>query len=188
MNQNIRENNERQAKEEYAIILDVLINNQSFKDSEVAQAIGTTSYTLLELVPKAGVILKTGQRVYIGEDKREEIQYIKRAITEDKLSGSARTELLFTLTEIVQGKEDFFVNFINTAGPITIRKHSLESIPGIGKKHLRDLLDERDSKPFENFENIKERCHFLADPAKSIAQKILNEIEGTEEFKIFVRR
>ena len=178
----------RQSKEEHAIILDIIINNQSFKESEIAQALGTTNYTLLELVPKTGVLLKSGQKVYIGDDKREEIQYIKRAISSDKLTGSAKTELLFTLTEIVNEKEEEFVKFMNTAGPITIRKHSLESIPGIGKKHLRDLLEERDIKPFESFSDIKDRCHFISDPAKAIAQKIQNEIEGVEEFRIFVRR
>ena len=176
-------------KEEYAIVLDVVLGSpNSFKDNEVAQALGTTNYTLLELVPKPGVILKNGQRVYIGEGKREEIQYIKRALFPNKLSGTAKSELLFTLIDIINEKEEEYVNFFNTAGPITIRKHSLELVPGIGKKHLGDLIYERDTKPFESFADITQRCPFIADPAKAIAQRIMDEIEGNDDFKFFLRR
>lgn len=187
--QNRHQKEKQQTKEEYAIILDVVLGSpNSFKDSEIAQAIGTTSYTLLELVPKNGVILKTNQKVYIGEGKREEIQYIKRAIWPDKLTGAAKSELIFAVTEIVNSREEEYVKFFNMAGPITIRKHSLELVPGIGKKHLKDLIDERDTKPFESFEDIKQRCSFIADPAKAIAQRIMGEIEGLDDFKFFIRR
>lgn len=183
------ENNEIKTKEEYAIILDIIMDSpNSFKDTEIAQALGTTNYTLLELVPKQGVLLKNGQKVYIGDGKRDEIQYIKRALYPNKLSSGAKSELEFALKEIIEDREEEFVKFFNTAGPITIRKHSLELVPGIGKKHLQDLIYERDTKPFTSFADIKERCHFIADPAKAIAQRIMIEIDGTDDFKFFTRK
>ena len=176
-------------KEEYAIVLDVVLDNQkSFKDDEVAQALGTNGYTLLELVPKQGVILKSGEKLYIGEGKRDEVQFIKRALKPKDLSGSASSELKYALMDIIDEKEDQYVNFFNTAGPITIRKHSLELIPGIGKKHLTELLDERDEKPFESFKDIKERCPFLSEPQSSIAQRIIKELEGDEDFRLFTKK
>ncbi len=184
-----RERKEQGPKEEFAIILDVVLDEkQSFKDNEIAQAVGTTNFTLLELVPKQGVILKSGQKVYIGDGKREEIQYIKRSLFPDKLSGTAKSEILFTLMDIIDEREEEFINFFNNAGPITIRKHALELVPGIGKKHLKDLLEERDTRRFENFKDISERCHFLADPQKALAQRILTELEGEDEVRLFARR
>jgi putative nucleotide binding protein len=176
-------------KEEFAIILDVIIENQSsFKDNELAQAIGLTNFTLLELVPRPSVILKTGDKVYIGDGKRDEVQYIKRIIHFDKLSSSSKAELEFILIDIINEREEEFVNFFNMAGPITIRKHSLELIPGIGKKHLKDLIEERESKKFESFEDIKSRCQFLADPQKAICNRILFEMENKEDIKLFIRK
>lgn len=177
-------------KEEYAIILDVVLDSKgtSFKENEIAQAIGTNTYVLLELVPKPGIILKTNQKVYIGEGKREEIQYIKRTLYPTKLTGSAKSELLFAITEIVKEREKEYVEFFNKAGPISLRKHSLELVSGIGKKHLKELLEERTAKPFENFEDIKKRCTFLPEPAKAIAQRIQDEIEGKDELKFFTRK
>lgn len=190
MRPNYRDNKEQQqVKEEYAIVLDVVLSGQnSFKDNETVQAIGTNNFTLLELVPKQGVILKSGDKVYIGEGKRDEIQYIKRSLFFDKLSASGKSELLFIITDIVNSKEEYYVNFFNNAGPITIRKHSLELVSGIGKKHLTELLEERHVKPFESFEDIKQRCPYLPDPAKAIAQRILNEFDGKDEFKFFLRK
>jgi len=178
-----------QLKEEFAIILDIISDNSnSFKSNDIIQAIGTTTYTLLELVAKEGVTLRPGQKVYIGEDKRDEIQYIKRTLTPDKLSGSANSELLFTLIDIVEDKEEYFIKFFNLGGPITIRKHAFELIPRIGKKHLRDLIDERNKRPFKDFKDIEERCPYLSEPSKAIAQRILIEIEGEDDFKFFTRK
>lgn len=177
------------AKEEYAIVLDVVLDNQqSFKDDEIAQAIGTSSFTLLELVPKQGVLLKNGDKVYIGEGKREEIQYIKKTLKVEDISGSAHSELKFTLMDLIDEKEEQFVTFFNRAGPITIRKHSLELIPGIGKKHLKDLLEERDEGDFTSFANLKERCTFLGEPQKAIAERIIKELEGEEDFRLFTKK
>jgi len=177
-------------KEEFALILDIIENdsNNSFKKDRTVQAIGFLKYTLLELVPKHDAILKVGQKVYIGEDKRDEIQYIKRIIDVDKLSSSSKSELVFTIEDIVEEKEKDFVNFFNFGGPISIRKHSFELIPRIGKKHLKDLLEERNNGEFTSFKNIEERCPYLNDLIKAISQRILEEIEGEDDFKFFTRK
>jgi putative nucleotide binding protein len=175
-------------KEDYAIILDVMDNKSSFKDTTIAQALGYNTYTLFELVPKLGVDLKPGQKVYIGDGKRDEIQYIKRVLYPDKLSGTASSELIYVLMDIIDEKEEVFVNFFNTGGPISLRRHSLEIVPGVGKKHLKTLLDMREDNPFKSFKDIKERCSFLPDPQKAIAERIISEIEGNTDHKFFLRR
>lgn len=176
-----------QIKEEFAIVLDIVVNSGKYSDSTSIQAIGTTTFTLLELVPKNGAEIRIGDKVYIGDGKREEIQFIKKSLKIDELSGSSKAELEFILQDIINQREEDFIKFFNQTGPITIRKHSLELIPGIGKKHLNDLLEER-FKPFESFEDLKTRCHFFTDPQKALAQRIIKEIEDPEEFKLFTRK
>ena len=175
-------------KEEYAYVLDVVSVGGSFSSNEVVQAIGETSFTLFELIPRPGVNVRSGQRVYIGDGKRDEIQYIKRILFMDKLSSDAASELPFIIADIVKGKEEYFVKFFNTAGAMSIRRHALEIIPGIGKKYLKDLLEVRDEKPFESFVDIKTRCPFLSDPVKAISERIVAEMEGETDIKFFVRR
>src|SRR3989344_9088134 len=84
-------------REEQAIILDFLPYGYPFEEgalkTPIAQALGTTHLTLLELVPKKGVFLQPYKEVYIGEGKREEIHHIKGRIGLDKLTTTARNEL-----------------------------------------------------------------------------------------------
>lgn len=185
---NSKKNNKKEApREEYAIILDVYSPSQ-FSDEINVQAIGSTQFTLLELAPKEGVELKMGDKVYIGEGRRDEIQFIKRAIWPDKLTQDAKAELEYVVNDIIKEQEEKFVSFFNNAGAITIRKHSFELIPGIGKKHLKELLYQRDEKYFESFEDIEKRCSFLGNPIKAITLRIIEEMNNQEDFKLFVRK
>ncbi|MFT4243918.1 MAG: DUF655 domain-containing protein [Candidatus Woesearchaeota archaeon] len=174
-------------REEYAIVLDVYSPSQ-FKDELNVQAIGTTQFTLLELIPKPEASIKMGDKVYIGDGKRDEIQFIKRAIWPDKLTPDANAELEYVIYDIVKEKEEQFVSFFNNIGAITIRKHALELIPGVGKKYLKQILEQRDDKFFENFQDLEKRCSFLGDPIKAIVQRIIQEMNNQEDFKLFVRK
>lgn len=176
-------------KDEYAIILDVISDNSNnYKSNDTIQAIGTKTYALLELVAKPGVEISNGDKVYIGDGKRDEIQFIKKALSPNKLSASAKSEILFTIQDIIDEREEEYINFLNVAGPITIRQHAFELIPGIGKKHLMELIQERDSKKFSSFKEVKDRCSYLADPQKLFATRILDEIKGNTEHKFFIIR
>lgn len=182
------ENKKPNVTEDFAIVLDVITANNGFGVSYTVQAIGFNTFVLFELIPKKGVDIDSGEKVYIGDGKRDKIQYIKRVLYYDKLSGSANSELYYALLDIIDEKEDFFVNFFNTAGPISLRRHALEIIGGIGKKHLTSLLDIRNEKPFESFEDIKKRCVFIQEPKKLIADRIVDELKGTADMKFFVKK
>ncbi len=178
-------------KEEYAIILDYLPNGYpldtrpSHKKTPIAQAIGKEYFILLELVPKKGVSLQSSQEVYLGEGKREEIHHILGRINLNKLTQTARTELDFILDKLVDAYEKRFVEFFSTCGPINTRRHYLELIPGIGKKHMWEILEARKEKPFESFEDIRKRVKLLPDSKQSVIKRILMEINNEDKHKIF---
>src|SRR3989344_4632184 len=179
------------AKEEHAIILDYLPNGYPLdtrpvhKKTAIAQAIGKEHFVLLELVPKKGISLQTNQEVYLGEGKREEIHHILGRIPLSKLTQTARAELEIVLDKLIDTHEKRFVDFFSTAGPINARRHYLELIPGIGKKHMLEIIEARKEKPFESFEDIKERVKLLPDPKHSVLKRILMEIDNEDKHKIF---
>lgn len=179
-------------KEEYVVVLDYLQHGYSedsrpfHKKEAIVQAIGRDHFVLLELVPMEGVFLKPYDEVYIGEGKRDKIAYIKSGITPDKLTQTARTELPFVIEKLIDQKADRFVNYYNTAGPISLRSHQLELLPGIGKRHAKELLAEREKAPFKDFEDIKQRVTSIPDPKKAIVQRILMELEGADRYRLFL--
>ena len=65
--------------------------------------------------------------------------------------------------------------------------HSLELLPGVGKKHLTALLDARDDKPFESFGDITNRVPLLQDPVKLLTERVLIELKGESRFYILTR-
>ncbi|HEX3014641.1 MAG TPA: DUF655 domain-containing protein [Methanobacterium sp.] len=175
--------------EEYAIILDYLPLGYvkegipSYKRKPVVQAIGKEEFTLLELIPKENTELDIHQEVYIGSGKRDQISRVNRRLRYDDLTATAKVELNYVIEEIIKSKEDRFIRFFNNAGPISTRLHQLELLPGIGKKHMWDIIKARQEKPFESFDDIKKRVSMLSDPVKLLSKRVLMELEATGERK-----
>ena len=176
-------------KEEYLIVLDFLPMGKATdkRPEPTVQGIGEAYFSLLEVVVKMGAQIKPKDRIYIGPGKRDIVEYIKRRINYDELTSLAKNILEEVVTEIVTRNENRFIAFFNTAGPLSPRMHSLELLPGLGKKHLFNILQERKKKPFESFEDIKKRVEMIPDPRKMVVKRILQEIQNkNERHRIFV--
>ena len=180
-------------KEEYAVVLDFLPHGYPFdrrpmhRKTAIAQAIGKEFLSLLELVPKNEIFLQPLEEVYIGEGKRDKIHHISGRLELDKLTETAKSELNFVVSDLVEKNEKKYVEFFNKAGPINMRMHQIELLPGIGKRHMLEILEIRDQKSFESFEDIKERVKLIPDPKQSIIRRIILEMEGKEKHYLFVR-
>jgi len=181
-----------ETKEEIAIVLDFLPNGYAFDSrpmhlkTAIVQAIGKEHFVLLELVPKKGTYLQPYEEVYIGEGKRDKIHHIVGKIEIDRLSPTAKKELEFIIKDLVSKNQGKFISFFNKAGPLSTRMHQLELLPGLGKKHMWEILEARKEKEFESFEDIKKRVKLMPDPEKAIIKRILAELGGKEKHKIFI--
>ena len=174
--------------EEYALVIDYMPRGKSisYKEESLAQLIGTEYFTLLEVIPKTE--LKTFEKVYVGKEEREKIQFIKKRIVFKELTSNAVSELQNSIEKIIDANTERFLDFYNKAGSITIRRHQLELLPGLGKKHLADLLNEREKQPFKSFEDIEKRVTLMPNPKGTLVKRIVKELEG-EDIKhyLFVR-
>lgn len=166
--------------EEFAIVLDYLAKGKSssFKSEPVAQVIGINHFTLLELTPKEE--LKTLEKIYVGKEKRDKVLQIKKRISFDELTSTAISELEKAIEKIILEDEQRFVKFFNTAGSITIKRHQLELLPSLGKKHMLDVLAERQKKPFETLKEIEERIALMPNPLNILVKRIIEELKGDD--------
>jgi len=176
------------AKDEYMIILDFFLHGKpgDRKSEPVAQGIGEKFFSLLEIVIKEGEQLKAGDRVYVGEEKWDKVKYIRDRINYGDLTNYAKSELENIVLNLINGDEQRFVNFFNKSMPLTTRSHSLELLPGIGKKHLWQILSQRKSAPFTSFKDLQERVEMLPDPKKMIVRRVINELEEKDRHRLFV--
>ena len=184
---------EKSSKEERAIVLDFLPNGYPFDrrpmhmKTPIAQAVGKEHFVLLELVPKRGIFLQPNDEVYMGEGKRDKIHHIVGRINYEKLTETARLNLEQLIIDLVKMSEKRFIEFFNKAGPINTRRHQIELVPGIGKKHMWEILEEREKKIFESFDDLKKRVKLLPDPEKAVAKRVLMEIKEEDKHRVFVR-
>ena len=179
-------------KEETVIVLDFLSHGYAFDRkplhlrTSVVQAIGKNYFILLELVPKKDVHLLPHQEVYIGEGKRDKIHHIIGKLALNKLTATAKNELEYVVKDIVKKNERKFIEFYNNANPLSTRMHQLELLPGVGKRHMWEIIEARKERPFESFADLKQRVKLMPDPEKAIIRRILKELDGTEKHRMFV--
>ena len=174
-------------REENAIVLDFLPfgRSSSAKREPLAQILGDTYFTLLDVLVKPGVTLSPSERVYIGKEERDKIDYIKGRITYNDLTSAAQRQAELEIRNLVSVREQEFVTFLNRAGPLSIRSHSLELLPTIGKKHLESLLKAREENLFTSFEDVKARVPGLGRPDELFVSRIVSELKGEEKYYLF---
>lgn len=176
-------------REEYATVLEFLPNGYPLekKMMPIAQAIGKNNLTLLELIPRRGITLSVGEEVYIGTGKRDQIYYILGRLSKEKITEAAKEQLKESISKTIKEKEVEFIDFFNKSESINKRIHQIELLPGLGKKHMREILDKRKEKAFESFEDMKSRIPNLPDPEKAIEKRIFQELTNVERYNLFVK-
>lgn len=167
-----------------AIVLDFLRHGKpgDRKAEPIAQCLGDHFFALLEVVLRENFEVKPGDRLQLEE--REKVRYVRR-ISVNELTSYAKEELQKAVPQLVEENSQHFVKFFNTAGPLSTRLHSLELLPGIGKKYLWDILRERKRKNFESLEDVQQRIR-LPDVKRILAKRVLKELEGKERHLLFV--
>lgn len=181
--------------EEYAYVLDFLPHGRSgvrptgragYRAGALIQLMGEEFFTLLEALVKDGTSLKAHDRVYVGKEPREEITYIIGRIRYEELTASAKMELSSVISRIVLSREAWFINFFNNARAITPRMHALELIPGIGKKYMWQVINERERRSFEGYDDLQKRTE-LPNPVKLITKRVLEELSSDSKYRLFTR-
>jgi len=175
-----------------AVLLDVLPNGRpdddrpGYQKSPIAYGLGVTDFRLYEIALPDDADVSVSDRLPLGEDgpvgRYREVGF-------DDLTRNAAAEIEYAVEAIVDGDERRFVDFFNEAGPITLRLHQLNLLPGIGKKLRNNVLDERKRGPFESFEDLTDRISGLHRPREVIVERIVEEIrEDDLKYRTFVGR
>ncbi|HJJ33250.1 MAG TPA: DUF655 domain-containing protein [Methanocorpusculum sp.] len=174
-------------KEVEAVVLDYL--KWGYADDKrplnqrepIILAVGTDQFKLLELIAKKDRPINLHDIVYIGDGERKDVERVKRRISYEELTPTAKGELESSVEEIIAANEARYIEFYNTSVPMSLKMHMLNLLPGFGKKTLADTLAERQKKPFESFADIKARVKTLQKPERFIRERVLLELENPDE-------
>ena len=178
--------------EDYAYVLDVLTegrpdSKRRFRREPVVYGLGIEEFKIFDMKPILGAPIYIGDRCYIGKEteERTQIDLVRARVNYKELTHTAQSELSFVLDEIVRENEEKFIQFFNHAGPISRRYHSLELIPGLGKKTMNQIVQNR---TYTGFGEMEEKIPNFRNPEKYISQRIENEIKETDQkYRLFVK-
>ena len=186
-----RVNTQSRKYEEYAYVLDFTSQGKSKtvrgRDGIIIVALGEERLTLLEILGVDDSTFDVGEKIYIGKEGRTKVQSVLGKLDYEQITDTAQIELENVVNTIVTKNEQRFVDYINNAQPLTPRKHSLELIPGIGKTYLKLIIEQINKQKFLNYKDMEDRAG-LKEPVNHLSKRILEEIAGETQFRLFVRR
>lgn len=181
----------RHVYEEYAYVLDYLPHGRTSERSRhlavpTVQIIGEQHFTLLEAELKIGTAVVVPERIYIGRERREKVDRIISRISYEQLTANAKAELVPLVEELVKTHEKRFVDFFNNSQPVTPRMHSLELLPGIGKKSMWTIVNLREKKPFTAYKDIQDRTG-ITDIPRILSKRVMEELSAESKYRLFTR-
>lgn len=119
-----------------------------------------------------------GERIYVGVDstKRTAVGDILGMAKLDRLSNSASSDLPLIIQMFIEENQSHFIkSFFNIAGPLSLKQHAFELLPGIGKKKALQIVESRGSNGFSSLNQLDEACSI--DSAELLAKRFVAEIQ-----------
>jgi putative nucleotide binding protein len=165
------------------VILDILLHGHpdedkpSWSKTPIAQVLTFPDFVLYEVKINKDADIKVQEKNTYEEFLRQnKLREVLKKIDYNGLTNTSKALIQPILEKEVLNYEVEFINFFNNSTSITPRMHALKLLPGIGQKHMWEILEERERQNFGTFQDIADRTS-ISNPPKLIAQRIIKELQ-----------
>ena len=172
-------------------ILDLLLHGHPEEDkpswakTPIAQVLTFPDFVLYEVkVKKNSDIEVQEQKTYEEFLNEEKLKEVIKKIDYNDLTSTSKALILSILEKEVLKFEEEFINFFNNSTSITPRMHALKLLPGVGQKHMWEIIEARQRQKFGTFQDISDRTS-ISKPTKLIAQRIIKELQRDVKYYLF---
>jgi len=165
------------------VILDILLHGHpeedkpSWSKTPIAQVLTFPDFVLYEVKCNRDSEIKIQEKntyeEFLIQNKLKEV--LKKIDYKD-LTNTSKALIQPILEKEILNYEEEFLNFFNNSTSITPRMHSLKLLPGVGQKHMWELIEARNRQKFTTFQDITDRTS-LSHPTKQLAQRIIKELQ-----------
>jgi len=173
------------------VILDLLLHGHPEEDkpswakTPIAQVLTFPDFVLYEVkVNKNSDVEVQEQNTYEEFLNKDKLRDVLKKIDFNDLTSTSKALIQPILEKEVLKYEEEFINFFNNSTSITPRMHALKLLPGIGQKHMWEILEARERQKFVTFQDISDRTS-ISNPAKLIAQRIIKELQRDVKYYLF---
>ncbi|KKN35420.1 hypothetical protein LCGC14_0783910 [marine sediment metagenome] len=175
------------------VILDILIHGHleedrpSWAKKPIVQVLTFPDFVLYEVASNRNSnipIQVQEQKTYEAFLHEDKLREVLKKIDYKDLTSTSKALILPIIEKEVLNYEEEFINFFNNSSSITPRMHALKLLPGIGQKHMWEIINARDRQKFGTFQDIIDRTS-ISHPSKLIAQRIIKELSRDVKYYIF---
>ena len=165
------------------IILDILLHGHpeedkpSWSKTPISQVLTFPDFVLYEVKCNKESDIKVQQKgTYEEFLNKNKLREVKKKIDYKDLTNTSKALIQPILEAEVLNYEEEFINFFNNSTSITPRMHSLKLLPGVGQKHMWEIIEARNRQKFTTFQDISDRTS-MSHPAKQVAMRIIKELK-----------
>lgn len=165
------------------VILDILLHGHpeedkpSWSKTPIAQVLTFPDFVLYEVKCNRDSEIKIQEKnTYEDFLIQNKLREVLKKIDYKDLTNTSRALIQPILEKEILNYEEEFLNFFNNSTSITPRMHSLKLLPGIGQKHMWEIIEARNRQKFTTFQDITDRTS-LSHPTKQLAQRIIKELQ-----------
>jgi len=165
------------------IILDILLHGHpeedkpSWSKTPIAQVLTLPDFVLYEVKCNKDSDIKVQEKnIYEEYLKQNKLGEVLKKIDYNELTNTSKALIQPILENEVLNYEEEFINFFNNSTSITPRMHSLKLLPGVGQKHMWEIIEARNRQKFTTFQDISDRTS-MSHPAKQVALRIIKELQ-----------
>ena len=173
------------------IILDILMHGHpeedkpSWSKKSIAQVLTFPDFVLYEVRANRNSNIKVQEQKtyeeFLNEEKLREV--LKKIDYKDLTSTSKALIQPIIEAEVITFEEEF-IKFFNNSTSITPRMHALKLLPGIGQKHMWEILEARQRQKFVTFQDITDRTS-ISSPIKLLTLRIVKELQRDVKYYLF---
>lgn len=165
------------------IILDILIHGHpeedkpSWSKTPIAQVITFPDFVLYETKMNRDSDIQVQEKNTYEEFLRQnKLREVLKKIDYKDLTSTSKVLIQQVLEKEILNYEEEFLNFFNNSTSITPRMHALKLLPGIGQKHMWEILEAREKQKFTSFQDIADRTS-ISNPVRQLALRIVKELQ-----------
>jgi putative nucleotide binding protein len=167
--------------DEWLVVLGVGKSTPFESAQPLVQALGTTTFALVDVTVTETSDLAQGERLYIGPGAWDRVVSIDRHLTTQQLSPAVRPVLAQTVERIIRHNQQQFIEYYNTTMLADRDEHPLALLSGLSPECRREIVAARRQRRFTDVADLMERVDCLDQPWDLLVERVLLELRDGED-------
>lgn len=164
--------------EEWLVVLGMGTTTLFESAQPLVQAVGATTFALVDVTVTDASTLAHGDRLYVGPGTWERVVGIERRLTTEELGPAVRAVLAPTIERLIRRNEERFIEVFNMTMFEDREGHPLDLLAGLSDDCQAAIVAARSQRRFRDFADLTDRVACVEQPWELLVERVLLELRG----------